>query len=72
MKRLPIYLIILGLYLGLYRGNLALWNENEREPVHIFPYPVELYPQADQKALRQGIPIRDGGELHKLLEDYFS
>ena len=60
------------LVLGAYKGYVALYNEGEAEPRQIYPYPVNVLPPADQKALEAGIPVRTDEELNRLLEDFLS
>ena len=73
MRFLRILIVcLLGLYLGIYNGHLALWQQSNTMPLQVFPYRAELYPQADQAALNRKIPINSTKDLSKLLEDYFS
>ena len=74
MKVFPIiYLsLILSFILGIHDGHLALWKENKTAPEVVFPCPVELLPEADRRALAEGIPITSERELARLLEDYLS
>lgn len=65
-------LLLLVGYLGLYNGNLALWRENCSVPDQVLPYRVEMYPEADQLALKKGIPYHSEEELNRLLEDFLS
>lgn len=64
--------ILLGLYLGLHNGYIALWESGKDIPERVFPFRVELYPKSDQHALEKGIPIDDTDALKKLLEDFLS
>ena len=64
--------LLLGLYLGLHNGYLALWRSGCPEPEKVFPFKVALYPKIDQSALEKGIPIDDEDALKKLLEDFLS
>ena len=74
MKHLRILSVLFALlcYLGVHNGFLALWDDSKSEPLHVFPYRADIFPQADQQALRHGIPIPSQEELSRLLEDYFS
>lgn len=65
-------LLILGLYLSIYNGRLALWDTRYPEPVEVFPYQAGNYPKLDQQALQDGIPITNRKQLEKLLEDLMS
>lgn len=59
-------------YLGLYNGQLALFNGSNPAPDTVLPYRVELYPEADRESLRNGIPYNSENELNRLLEDFLS
>jgi len=63
---------MLGFLLGSFRGYVALWDEDDPDPKHIFPCPVASLPEADQKALEEGVYARSEMELNILLEDYLS
>lgn len=65
-------LLSLGMILGSFRGYVALFDEEESEPLQVFPYRIEALPPADQAALNNGIPVRSEKELAHLLEDYLS
>ena len=73
--RLPPILLILAFcisYLGLYRGNLAIFSGDDQKPAQVFPYSQELFPETDREALRKGIPFSSQEELSRLMEDYLS
>ena len=67
-----LFLLALGLYLGSFRGYVALWEEDKTDPRVIYPYKVTSLPPADQRALELGIPVRSDRELARLLEDFLS
>lgn len=64
--------IIIGLYLGLHNGYLALYRQQEAPPLQVFPYRAALYPKIDQKALFDGIAVADYQELERLMADLMS
>ena len=68
------WLAILLLYvvLGNWKGYLALFDGGKSEPRQIYPRLVEALPEADQKALEEGILIGNDARLQQLLEDYLS
>jgi hypothetical protein len=70
MKHILKLFMITALILGTHRGYLALIENNK--PVEIYPYHINMLPQADQERLRIGIPIKDETHLEKLLQDYLS
>lgn len=65
-------LVLLGFLLGIHEGQVALWRDNDPEPVKVFPYPAELLPEADQNALKEGIKVESLRKLYSMLEDYLS
>ncbi len=74
MKQLLCCIIILLMfaYLGIYNGNLALWEKEEAYPSQVFPRSVLIFPPQDQAALEKGIPFFDEAQRNRLLEDYGS
>lgn len=62
--------LLLGMLLGIKDGCLALWKEEDPQPVTIFPVRICSLPPADQTLLRQGIPVKNTQALLFLLEDY--
>lgn len=70
MKQL-LFILLIG-YLGLYNGRLALFQDNRDLPEQVLPYCVQTFPEADQHALKNGIPFRNETELNQLLEDFLS
>lgn len=66
--------VILALYVvvGTWKGYVALFDQGAAEPKQIFPCPVEALPESDQKALEEGILVRNQRDLQQLLEDYLS
>lgn len=65
-------LLLIGLYLGLHNGYLALWSSDRSEPDQVFPYRASLYPKCDRDALERGIPIAGNEQLKHVLEDFLS
>ena len=72
MKHKIIIPLLIGLYLGLYNGQVALWDTGSQTPVEVFPYNCSVYPKIDQQQLQEGIPIHSRNELKSLLEDFLS
>ncbi len=64
------WLMLLGLLLGVHKGKLALWKDQDPIPVKVLPYPVELLPVPFQQALEKGIPIESAEDLEELLKKY--
>ena len=63
---------LLVAYLGIHNGYLALFTDNESDPIITYPLPVQMLPAADQQKLYSGIAIRDHLHLAHLLEDFLS
>ena len=71
-KSMLLWMAALSLYLGLHNGYAAILEQGRQQPVRVFPYREEMFPDADRQAMRQGIPITSLHMLTRLLEDYFS
>lgn len=66
-------ILAFGFLLGVYNGYVALWeDENSPAPSQVFPYAVTALPEADQRALEEGIPVAYREQLTKYLEDFLS
>lgn len=72
MHHFSLSLVLLGFLLGIHEGKIALWRENDPEPMQVFPYRAELLPEADQIALKKGIRVESIRQLRSLVEDYLS
>ena len=64
--------VVLCLYLGIFNGQLALYEAGTEQPTQILPYKVSTYPKIDQTALKYGIPIKSAEHLKQLLEDFLA
>ena len=65
-------IVLLGFILGIHEGQVALWKDNQKKPMKVFPYQASMLPEADQKRLEKGIHVESLSELYKLVEDYLS
>ena len=72
MRNLLSFLLIFSLYLGCHKGYLALMDTSKEDPLQIYPCPVSSLPPADQRALEEGVPVKNDTELAQRLEDYLS
>ena len=70
-KRVSIFLVT-GLFLGAYRGFVALYEDDNTSPRQIYPYKTESLPLSDQQALEKGIQVPSEKALEHMLEDYMS
>ena len=65
-------ILLIGFLLGIYEGKVALWKDNQKKPIKVFPYQASMLPEADQQRLRDGVHVESLSELYKLIQDYFS
>lgn len=71
-KKQFVFLLVLYLLLGSWKGYVALFEKGKEEPNQIFPCPVDTLPESDQQSLQEKIPIRNARDLQQVLEDYLS
>lgn len=65
-------LLLLGFLLGVHEGKVALWKDNKKEPIRVFPYSASLFPEEDRKVLEKGIHFNTLSELKRFAKDYLS
>ena len=65
-------IIMLGFLLGIHQGRIALWKDEDPNPIKVFPYSAKLLPVADRRALEEGIRFESAEDLNRLLADYLS
>lgn len=56
--------------LSEYNGQLALFRDDQDEPVARYEAYTNLLPPNDVSLLQQGIPVSSQEELQRLLEDF--
>ena len=71
-KRLFSLVLLLGFFLGVHNGYIALWDDDDPTPLYTFPKTVSSLPVLRQEELKKGVPIRSGYELVEILKDYLS
>lgn len=64
--------LLLGFLLGIHEGKIALWQNDDPEPIQVFPYSAWLLPKADQERLKEGVRFESMEELKDFVEDYLS
>lgn len=72
MKRYLVSLCLLGMILGVSRGYVAIWKDEDPQPWLVTKMPAALLPERDREALKKGIPLPNDEALTKALEDYCS
>ena len=76
MKKRYLHLCAMALcfsfLVGIRDGRVAVWQDDDPEPVKILPYPVYLLPRQARDALKEGIRVESEEELYALAEKYLS
>lgn len=65
-------LMLAGYLLGISRGYVAVWKDEDPEPMLVTRMPVALLPKKDVEALEKGIRLPDDYTLVQALEDFCS
>lgn len=71
-EKVILYLLAISLYLGIYKGHVALLEHDRTTPVTVYPYPVSIFTEKDQRLLTEGIEIKTEAEVTKHLDDFLS
>lgn len=53
-----------------YHGEIGVFLPSKSTPEEILEIDISLLPEEDQKALKEGIEIKDRRALNKLIEDF--
>ncbi len=61
-----------GYILREYEGRLAVFKDDEAEPLYVFNVSMNTMSDYDKNALQEGIAAKDLTELKTLVEDYTS
>lgn len=69
---IPVMMLAASILLGVSRGDVAVWRDDDPLPAFITDMPVSALPEADQKRLQAGISLPDEAALQRALEDYCS
>lgn len=64
--------VLVGFLIGIQNGYVAVWRDGARQPAYVSQRAVDMLPQADQRALRDGIHVKDRASLTSALEDFLS
>lgn len=70
MRKLSRVFVLCWMLLGVKNGYLALWKEEDPQPVQTFSLRVSSLPLSDQILLHRGIRVESADALQALLEDY--
>lgn len=65
-------IVMAGFLLGIHNGKIALWEDNNPEPVKVFPYSARILPPEARAALEKGYPIDSMEQLEQMVRDYLS
>lgn len=62
-------LLLAGYLLGIRGGHVALWKQDDPEPLRIFPWSAAMLPAKIRHALEQGIRVEAESDIGKLIEE---
>lgn len=72
LKKALARLLILGFLLGISRGYVAVWQDEDPQPLYLTQTPAGSLLPADQALLRQGLRFANKRQLTAALEDFCS
>ena len=61
--------LLFGFLLGIRNGQIALWKDNDPQPLRVFSWRAMLLPQQIQDALTKGIHIEEDSDIGQLIRD---
>ncbi len=63
--------LLTGFLLGIHDGRVALWQDDDPQPIQVYDIPERTLPVADRLKLKEGIRVESREELWMLLENFF-
>ncbi len=70
LTNLMMCILMTGFLLGIYRGKVALWKDDDPAPYKVFPIPASQISQPARGLLERGIPLESMDQLTELIEKY--
>lgn len=63
------FCLLLGFLLGIRSGQVAIWKNEDPQPIRIFPWSAALLPPPIRQALEHGIYVEDDSDIGKLIDE---
>lgn len=64
--------MLLGFLLGIHNGQIALWKDEDPQPMMILPYKAESLPIKERMLLKKGIRFDSLEQIEKIVSEYLS
>lgn len=65
-------IFLFSFLLGIHKGQIAIWKDEDPQPAVILPYKAEMLPIKDRIALKKGIHFDSMEDIQKILQDYLT
>lgn len=72
MKKQLAAILLAGYLLGIRGGHVALWKQDDPQPIRIFPWSANMMPKEIRSALEKGIYVDADSDIGRLIEDMIS
>jgi hypothetical protein len=72
MKKQLAAMILVGYLLGIRSGHVALWKQDDPQPLRVFPWSANMMPHKIRQALEKGIYVEKDSDIGRLIQDMIS
>lgn len=72
MQQFLTALLLLGFLVGIHNGYVAVWKDEDPQPIYVSPISADTLPEKDRQALEQGLHFPTYQALTQAIEDYCS
>jgi hypothetical protein len=72
MKKQLVAILLAGYLLGIRGGHVALWKQDDPQPLRVFPWSANMMPLKIRKALERGIYVEADSDIGKLIQEMIS
>ena len=68
-RSLAAAILLAGFLLGIRNGQVAIWKDDDPQPIRIFPWSAAILPAQIRKALEKGIYVDETSDIGLLIQD---
>ncbi len=69
MKQHLAAILLAGFLLGIRSGHVALWKQDDPQPLQVFPWSANMLPRKIRIALERGLFVEEDSDIGRLIAD---
>lgn len=69
IRHLAAAFLLAGFILGIRNGQVAIWKDDDPQPIRTFPWSAAMLPSQIRQALEKGIYVEESSDIGLLIKD---